>query len=105
MRGGSLTQIFPVQDGFVQDIAEIVQVGMQIKARIHNVDPGTSKVGLTMRSPESEQTRDERQARRSERVERSGGSERADAGDRGQVPVQARMRRAPKGAARACIPG
>ena len=92
-------QIFAVQDGFVQDIAEIVQVGMQIKARIHNVDPGLNKVGLTMRSLESQQVRDERQARRSERVERFGGGERGDAGDRGHAPVQARLRRTPKGAA------
>ena len=47
----------------------------------------------------------ERQARRAERSERFGGGERADLGDRGQAPVQARLRRAPKGAARACIPG
>ena len=91
-----------VQDGFVSDIAEHVQVGMQIKARIINVDPGSNKVGLTMRSPESEQVREERQARRAERSERFGGGE--GAGDRGQAPVQARLRRAPKGAARACIP-
>ncbi len=99
-------RVSAVQDGFVSDIAEHVQVGMQIKARVINVDPGTSKVGLTMRSPESEEARVERQARRAERSERfGGGGERGELGERGQAPVQARMRRAPKGAARACIPG
>ena len=104
--GQKLMRVSAVQDGFVSDIAEHVQVGMQIKARVINVDPGTSKVGLTMRSPESEEARVERQARRAERSERfGGGGERGELGERGQAPVQARMRRAPKGAARACIPG
>ena len=106
MPGQKLMRVSAMQDGFVSDIAEHVQVGMQIKARVINVDPGTNKVGLTMRSPESEEARVERQARRAERSERfGGGGERAEPGDRGQAPVQARMRRAPKGAARACIPG
>lgn len=77
---------FPLQDGFVSEVDKYVQPGQTIKARIHNVDIASNKVGLTMRSPEAQQQRAERQA------ERSGERQ-----DRSQAPVQARARRAPRG--------
>lgn len=70
----------------MSEVDKYVQPGQTIKARIYNVDIAANKVGLTMRSPEAQQQRAERQA------ERSGERQ-----DRSQAPVQARARRAPKG--------
>ena len=75
-----------LQDGFVSEVDKYVQPGQTIQARIYNVDVAANKVGLTMRSPEAQQQRAERQA------ERSGERQ-----DRSQAPMQARARRAPKG--------
>ena len=75
-----------LQDGFVSEVDKYVQPGQTIKARIYNVDIGSNKVGLTMRTPEELQQRAERSS------ERSGERQ-----DRTQAPVQARARRAPRG--------
>lgn len=67
----------------MKDVTEVVQPGQTVKARIHNLDMASGRVGLTMRSAESQQEQEERATERSERS---------------QAPMQARAaRRAPRG--------
>ncbi|KAK9914903.1 hypothetical protein WJX75_002062 [Coccomyxa subellipsoidea] len=49
----ALIHISQLMDGFVENTADVVQVGQEVKARVINLDLAANKVGLTLRSQES----------------------------------------------------
>ena len=51
------------QEGFVENVGDVVAVGQEVRPRIISVDPGTSKIQLTLKSAEVAQ----RDAERAER--------------------------------------
>jgi len=41
------------QDGFVENVADVVTVGQEVDVRVLNVDLSSGKVGLSMKSEEA----------------------------------------------------